>query len=152
DVKPAVAHNIRYTYGTAVEEINGDLFFRTPNPPYGATISYYLRDAGGNGGGVELTIADASGRKVRTLNGPATPGLHQVQWDLETDAAKMEATASAGAQGRDRTAVTLSERQRRRRVVPGTYTVRLAAGGTTLERPVVVRAEPNEGGRAMPRK
>jgi photosystem II stability/assembly factor-like uncharacterized protein len=154
EVKPAVAHNIRYTYGTAVEEINGDLFFRAPNPPYGATISYYIRNAGGsgNGHGVQLTVTDASGRKVRTLTGPATPGLHHVEWDLETDAAKSEPPPSAIGPGRDRTAVTLSERQRRRRVLPGTYTVRLEAGGTRLERPVVVRAEGNEAVRGLPRK
>jgi len=154
DVKPAVAHNIRYTYGTAVEEINGDLFFRAPNPPYGATISYYLRDgaAGGNGHGVQLTIADAAGKRVRTLTGAAAPGLHQVQWDLETDAAKAEPAPSAVGPGRDRSAVTLSERQRRRRVMPGTYTVRLEAGGTTLERQIVVRAEGNDAVRGLPRK
>src|SRR4051812_26518476 len=59
DVKPAVAHNIRYQNGTSVEEINGDLFFRAANPPYGATITYALKEnAGGN---VTLTIADGSG-------------------------------------------------------------------------------------------
>ena len=45
DVKPAVAHNIRYIYGSGVEEINGDLFFRAKNPPYGTLLSYLLRDA-----------------------------------------------------------------------------------------------------------
>ena len=74
------------------------------------------------------------------------------QWDLETDAAKSEPPPSAIGPGRDRTAVTLSERQRRRRVMPGTYTVRLEAGGTTLERPIVVRAEGNDAVRGLPRR
>jgi hypothetical protein len=64
-----------------------------------------------------------------------------VQWDLETDAAKAQAEAPAFGPGRDRSAVTLSERQRRRRVVPATYTVTLEAGETRLTRPVVVKAE-----------
>ena len=154
EVKPAVAHNVRYTYGTGVEEINGDLFFRAPNPPYGAAISYYLRDTSGNGNGsgVRLTIADAAGKRVRTLSGPGTSGLHQVQWDLETDAAKMEPAPPAFGPGRDRSAVTLSERQRRRRVAPGTYTVTLDAGGTPLTRPIVVKAEGNGVTRVLPRK
>ncbi len=154
DVKPAVAYNIRYTYGTSVEEVNGDLFFRAPNPPYGATISYYLRDGGSANGNndVTLTIADGAGQTARRLTGPGTPGLHQVQWDLETDAAKAEAALSAVAPGRDRSAVTLSERQRRRRVAPGTYTVTLAIGATPLTRPIVVKEEANDVTRVLPRK
>ena len=64
-----------------------------------------------------------------------------MQWDLETDAAKAQADTPAFGPGRDRTAVTLSERQRRRRVVPGSYTVTLETGSTRLTRPIVVKAE-----------
>jgi len=138
EVKPAVAHNIRYRYGTAVEEINGDMFFRAPNPPYGATISYSLKEAAGRD--VKVTITDAGGRTVRSLTGPGTAGLHHVQWDLETDAAKAQPAPGIGP-GRDRSAVTLSERQRRRRVMPATYTATLEVGATRLTRPVVVKAE-----------
>jgi len=151
EVKPAVAHNIRYRYGTAVEEINGDLFFRAPNPPYGATLSYLLRSA--PGGDAKVTITDASGKVVRSLTGPGTSGLHHVQWDLETDAAKAQGVQGFGP-GRDRTAVTLSERQRRRRVIPGTYTATLEVGSAKLTRPVVVRAEAGlrpEGGASAAR-
>jgi hypothetical protein len=139
EVKPAVAHNIRYRYGTSVEEINGDLFFRAPNPPYGATITYSLREPAK--GDVTVTISDTSGKAIRSLIGPGTAGLHHVQWDLETDAAKAQAAAPAFGPGRDRSAVTLSEQQRRRRVAPGTYTAALEVGSTRLIRPVVVRAE-----------
>ena len=138
DVKPAIAHNIRYRYGTAVEEINGDLFFRAPNPPYGTTISYLLRTAAS--GDAKITIADAAGKLVRSLSGPAAAGLHHVQWDLESDAAKAQVAQGFGP-GRDRSAVTLSERQRRRRVMPGTYTATLEVAGTKLTKPVVVRPE-----------
>jgi photosystem II stability/assembly factor-like uncharacterized protein len=134
EVKPAIAHNLRYRNGTAVEEINGDMFFRTPNPPYGATITYSLRQAVGTA--VKLTITDAAGQTLRTLTGPGTAGLHHVQWDLETDRAK-----AAAGDARDRAAVTLSEQQRRRRVVPGTYTATLTAGAATLSRPIVVKWE-----------
>jgi hypothetical protein len=139
DVKPAIAHNIRYTYGTSVEEINGDLFFRALNPPYGALITYYLEAAGIRD--VKLTITDAAGKIVRTLNGPATVGLNQVQWDLETDVAKAEPALQAIDTSHDRSAVTLSERQRRRRVKPGSYGVTLQVGDVSLTRPVVVRVE-----------
>jgi photosystem II stability/assembly factor-like uncharacterized protein len=138
EVKPAIAHNIRFKYGTAVEEINGDLFFRAPNPPYGATISYWLRNA--TGGDAKVTIADGGGKVIRTLTGAGSAGIQHVQWDLETDAAKAQVAPGFGP-GRDRSAVTLSERQRRRRVVPGTYTATLEVGSTKLTRPIVVRAE-----------
>ena len=97
DVKPTVAHNIRYTYGTGVEEINGDLFFRAANPPYGATISYYLKDA--IAGDVKLAVNDTSGTVIRTLTGPGRAGLHHVQWDLETDAAKAQVQQGGGGRG-----------------------------------------------------
>jgi photosystem II stability/assembly factor-like uncharacterized protein len=149
DVKPPVAHNIRYTYGTGVEEINGDLFFRAANPPYGATISYYLKDA--IAGDVKLAVNDTSGTVVRTLTGPGRAGLHHVQWDLETDAAKPQVQQGGGGRGGgDRSAVTLSERQRRRRVSPGEYTVALTAGTATLRKTVVVKAEPDGVRRVLP--
>jgi hypothetical protein len=126
---PAVAHNIRYTYGSGVEEINGDLFFRGENPPYGVAITYYL--AGDTGGEARLTVQDASGRVVRSLNGPGSGGMHRISWDLETDAA--QAAGSGGG--------TASEQQRRRRVAPGLYRITLRAGEATLIRTVEVRAE-----------
>ncbi|HQZ37579.1 MAG TPA: hypothetical protein PLH72_00965 [Vicinamibacterales bacterium] len=147
--KPAVAYNVRYTYGTSVEEINGDQFFRAANPAYGATISYYLRQPAGRE--VALSIADAAGKTIRTLAGPGTSGLHQVQWDLEPDAVAADSPTTAGAV-RDRSAVTLSERQRRRRVAPGTYTVTLEGAGASQNRQVVVRAEGNDVQRVIPRK
>ena len=150
DVKPAVAFNVRSTYGnSAYEEINGDLMFRTPNPPYGTMLSYYLGNAAG--GDVKLTVSDDAGKVMRTLTGPSTPGLHSVQWDLETDAAKAQ-LAPGVAPVRDPAAVTPSERQRRRRVRPGSYTVTLEAGRTTLKRSVIVKAEGNDVHWVLPRK
>ncbi|MGH9141209.1 MAG: VPS10 domain-containing protein [Vicinamibacterales bacterium] len=152
DVKPTVAYNQRYTYGTSVEEVNGDRFFRAENPPYGSTITYYLKTASAP---VGLVVKDSAGNSVRTLSGPGTPGLHQVQWDLETDSAQ----AATGTQGRggggrggDRSAVTFSERQRRRRVAPGSYTVTLTANQTTFSRPAMVTAEGHDVQRVLPRK
>jgi hypothetical protein len=36
-----------------------------------------------------LTIADASGRAIRTLTGPATKGIHRVSWNLREPAAEL---------------------------------------------------------------
>src|SRR5438067_2302488 len=50
------------------------------NPPYGADINYYLKSAAS--GGVTITIQDAKGQTLRTLNGSQAPGLHRMYWDL----------------------------------------------------------------------
>jgi photosystem II stability/assembly factor-like uncharacterized protein len=90
--------------------------FTTDNPPFGALLTYYLRqapttarearhatekvlrDQGGDvpfpgfdrlreealesGPKVLLIVSDATGRKVRWIEGPASAGLHRVNWDL----------------------------------------------------------------------
>jgi photosystem II stability/assembly factor-like uncharacterized protein len=51
------------------------------NPPYGATIQYYLGTKAG--GPVRIVIADSSGNTVTDLPGDSQPGLHRVEWDLK---------------------------------------------------------------------
>jgi photosystem II stability/assembly factor-like uncharacterized protein len=150
EIKPTTAYNVRYTHGTSVEEVNGDLFFRAPNPPYGATIPYYLKTAAR--GEVKVTMKDGANTTVRTLTAPGTAGLHLIQWDLETGMAQAQAPAGGGRGGGDRSAVTFSERQRRRRVAPGTYTVTLDVDGTLLNRAAIVRAEEPDMRRVSPRQ
>ncbi|MFQ5744477.1 MAG: WD40/YVTN/BNR-like repeat-containing protein [Acidobacteriota bacterium] len=78
------------------------------NPPYGAAINYYLREAIDSGAGpsapprpapvgpfaapvndgtvpggpVEITILDAQGEAIRTLHGPSNAGINRIWWDL----------------------------------------------------------------------
>ena len=56
------------------------------NAPYGAGINYHLKSA--PSGSVTITIQDAKGQTVRTLDGPRTPGLHRVYWDLRDTASR----------------------------------------------------------------
>lgn len=142
DVKPVVAYNLRHTYGVTIEELNGDAFFRGENPPYGAVITYYLREPAP--GDLELTISNGSGEILRTLAAPGEAGLHQVVWDLEPEADRV-----APIDPRVRTA---AERQRRRRVEPGAYTVTLEAVGEPLSRPIEVRVERDGIRWVLPRK
>ena len=53
------------------------------NPPYGASISYWLGQAGADGAVVR--IADAAGNEVRTLEGPGQAGINRVWWDLRDE-------------------------------------------------------------------
>jgi photosystem II stability/assembly factor-like uncharacterized protein len=57
------------------------------NPPYGASINYYLKD--GPAGDVEVEIADSDGRSVRKLKGTKEPGLNRLWWDLKYESLEM---------------------------------------------------------------
>ena len=50
--------------------------FFAPNPEFNGVISYYLRD--GAAGQAEITVADAAGKTMRKLKGPAAKGVNRV--------------------------------------------------------------------------
>jgi photosystem II stability/assembly factor-like uncharacterized protein len=56
-----------------------------PNPPFGALLTYHLRDDLGEGAKIVLTVTDAEGKKLQPISGPATAGFHRVAWDLRAD-------------------------------------------------------------------
>ncbi len=93
--------------------------FFAPNPVTGAPITYFQSKSGGD---AEISIADAAGQTIRTLQGPALAGLNRVHWDLRQ-------TPAAGGLGP--------------KVLPGVYTVTLsAAGGAPLKTNVTVLPDP----------
>lgn len=152
-VEPATLFPLRHAYlyhelGYARAAFGN---YATPNPPFGATFTCFLRNE--PTGRVVLTVADADGNQVRQIDGPSSAGLHRVTWDLrgeadnspeaqrayeeememneEEEAEAEQAQASGGEPRRARPA-----RSRRRRpgplVEPGRYTVTLSlsADGT----------------------
>jgi photosystem II stability/assembly factor-like uncharacterized protein len=56
--------------------------FTAPNPPFGALFTYYLNVDQPAGAKIVLTVTDKSGNVLKRLDGPATAGLHRVNWDL----------------------------------------------------------------------
>ena len=76
--------------------------YTTQNPPFGAMLTYYLRDgiAEGEGSRVVLTIADSDGNPVRQIVGPTAAGLHRVTWDLRRGPARSEGSSEGGRRGR----------------------------------------------------
>lgn len=105
-------------------DAQGASFFAAPNPPDGALIDVYVRDASATAPSLE--IVDASGRLVRTLTVAAgRTGLQRVSWDLR---------AAPAAGGRPGGAGTL--------VPAGTYTARLTLGATTVTTTVTVNGAP----------
>jgi hypothetical protein len=74
----------------------------SPNPDFGAILSYYLRTdvpTGSNADGprVVLQIEDDNGRLVRELDVSPRSGLHRTAWDLRESAPQTPQTAPARA-------------------------------------------------------
>jgi photosystem II stability/assembly factor-like uncharacterized protein len=112
--------------------ITGAKNFLGETPPPGTAISYYLRNAVRDS--VEITITDVTGRVVRTLRGPGAAGINRVQWDLRGDRpAGAPAGGGGGGGGFQFQQVLLGPP-----IGPGTYLVRLRAGGRELTRTVDV--------------
>jgi len=138
-VKPAIRARTRYTYGTTIEQLNGDMFFRGENPPTGTSVWYSLGEPQAE---VTIAVTDEDGHAVRTLNGPGTAGLHRVTWDMKPDAPDPTRRP------------TLSETEAHRWVPVGTYRLTLTAGTISRSRLVDVIDERSGGpphGRAMQR-
>ena len=119
------------------------------NPPYGASINYYLRAA--PPGDVTVSIVDGD-RVIRTIAAPKAAGLNRVYWDLRdepTPEVRMRSSLAFApdiplgpdgtrpAQGAGRMSILMP---------PGAYTVRLNVGGKTLTQKLEVRKDPNSGG------
>ena len=120
------------------------------NPPYGSSISYYLKSS--PKGDVKIRIEDAKGQTVRTLTGTKSAGINRITWDLRGELTKETRLRTSpayapeirvGAEGwraaPDGARMSLL-------VPPGTYTVKLSAGGPELSRPFIVKKDPNSGG------
>jgi len=126
------------------------------NPPYGADINYYVKSAPPNGSAT-IAIQDGKGQTIRTLNGPASPGLHRVYWDLRDAASKRvqfrtsplhapdirvgpdglrESEGGFGAGGGGLAVLQ----------APGTYTVKLSVGGRDYTQPLRVLKDPHSAG------
>jgi photosystem II stability/assembly factor-like uncharacterized protein len=107
--------------------------FAGTNPARGAVIRYWLGREVEEEPTITLTILDAEGQLVRELEGPGTRGLHQVAWDLRTEPPYEPPEEERGGFFRGARGI---------RVLPGTYTVRLDAGGATQSDELEVAWDP----------
>jgi hypothetical protein len=130
-VRPALRFTTRFTrYGI------GDKVFTGPNPPYGALISYYLRDKPDDKAAFKVQILDQSGKLVQEIERPAKEkGLNRVTWNLRFGGAEVRRPPSE-----EETAFTGPPRGPQ--VLPGIYTVKLTIGARTFEERVEVRLDP----------
>jgi len=115
------------------------------NPRYGASLHYWLKDAATDS--LTLEVLDASGTVVRTLKSKGSAGINRVQWDLRGELTKElkirvppRYAPWNGVPPEGRAAPGLGRMALL--VLPGTYTVRLAAAGKTLTQPIEVLQDP----------
>ena len=112
----------------------GDKKFQGPNPPPGSPITYYLRD---KTDGLKLEVLDAASKVIRTIaKAPADAGLNRIYWDMRYDAPRAR-HENAG----DDDESEFRGPPRGPQAMPGRYTVRLTAGGVTVQKPIEVKAD-----------
>ena len=149
---PAHLFTVHSTYrlrGITVPYASSDDPTAGQNPPYGASINYYLKAA--PKADPSIKIVDAEGKTVRTIRGTRTAGLNRVWWDLRTEQSKevrLRTTPLYAPEVRLNAEGwrALPEGGRMNILVaPGTYTVKLSVDGQEFSQPLVVRTDPNTG-------
>jgi photosystem II stability/assembly factor-like uncharacterized protein len=118
------------------------------NPPYGASINYYLKSK--PEGEVKIVIMDKGGQVVKNIEGTKNVGINRVWWDLRYESAKETKLRTSpigaphikvGAKGW-RSIVTWDSGITPL-AAPGTYTVKLSVNGQELTQELVVKKDPH---------
>jgi photosystem II stability/assembly factor-like uncharacterized protein len=73
-------HAYQYPVRNQVRPVQAD--WVAPNPPYGAILTYHVRDKAAEGTQWAIAISDAAGREIRRIDLPGDPGLKRVVWNL----------------------------------------------------------------------
>jgi photosystem II stability/assembly factor-like uncharacterized protein len=118
------------------------------NPPYGASISYYLKTP--PAGPVTLAILDQKGQTIRTLSGTKQAGLNRVTWDLRNEPTPEVRLRTSPLYAPDVQVGPQGWRSGGGQMTllspPGNYTVKLTAAGRDFTQPLVVRKDPHSAG------
>ena len=117
----AIEPRPRYGFGAIGNYfLRGSSTLDAPNEPDAIVINYYVKTD--VEGGARVTVADAGGRVVATLTGPARRGLNRVQWSLGGGGGGRGGGAAAGGPP-----------------PVGEYVVTLEVGGEKMSQPARVR-------------
>jgi photosystem II stability/assembly factor-like uncharacterized protein len=115
----------------------GERSFSAPNPPFGTTLTYYVKDSLPKGRDLTLAIYDSTGKRIRDLTVNAKPGMHRATWDLRLSPPYVNPRAQ-GTRGQPTGPF----------VLPGRYVARLTLAGNdtlmsqSMETPLTVNADP----------
>jgi hypothetical protein len=125
-MRPAIAYLNDQQHG---QQVGGEKVFVGENAPRGSMIAYYLKPlSGGSAADVKITIADATGKVIRNLDGPKEPGINRVLWNLAPDPPQGQQAAGGGG-GRGGAPQPVDA---------GTYMVTLNVGGKSMTKAVTV--------------
>lgn len=138
-VKPVTLFNYNNSFPGGVSGAGslGERSYSAPNPPFGATLTYYMKDSVPKGRTLSLAVFDSTGKRIRDLTVNSKRGLHRATWDLRLGAPYFNPRPQ-GNRGQPTGAL----------VLPGRYSARLTLGGrdsvaeTSIETPVVVNPDP----------
>ena len=123
------------------------------NPPYGASINYYLKEKAIDS--VHLVIEDAEGKPINTIVGSGDKGINRVWWNLRHSDYQFPPLRT---KPRDKDWVKLDENGERDMFIydldvgpgmaptlvpPGNYTVEIRIGDTRIKKSIVVHKDPN---------
>jgi len=138
----------------------GQQMFTAKNPPYGAILNYYLKDAvppeapkaektdkektaadesekpavePKKEGSVKISVAGKDGKVLREFEGPAAAGVNRTAWDLRYDP-----TAEPTEEQKEAIAAGYGTGPRGPLVDPGEYTVTIKAGAKEATQKVLV--------------
>ena len=123
------------------------------NPPYGASINYFLGSL--PAGEVEIEIADAEGRTIRKLKGTKQAGLNRLWWDLKYEPLEAPRLRTSplehpeiglNAEGWRAFPMGPESESPAPLVPPGAYTVKLKVGQADSARQLTVLKDPNSQG------
>ena len=115
----------------------GQSVFMGENPVDGTVVTYRL---GPGSGPARLTVRDAAGEVVRTLEVPSGPGVHRVDWDLRHALPSAEDTEWAP---HDPAVVPRTLDERGPFVSPGVYSLELSARGEVRTGNLTVGGDPD---------
>jgi len=147
--EPRAAYRFRPTvapYASSQEPVAGQ------NPPYGASIDYWLSASAAEADSVAIEIVDANGDAIRSMRGGAREGINRVWWDLRLDSSERPVLrtrpryASWVVLGEDGTRDAPGLRSVSTLALPGVYTVTLVVGGESYSTSLEVRKDPNSRG------
>ncbi len=151
-LQPRIAYRFRKTttYRMSDEDNSYGL-----NPPYGASLNYYLKDPAKNP--ITIELINSQGQVIRKLNGSRHKGINRIWWDLRyspTAEVKLRTTPAAqphiwqerrflGKKTREIYHWGINPAKRGPLVMPGKYTVRLRDGKNIQTKILMVRKDPN---------
>ena len=108
----------------------GHKLFVAPNPPFGAMISYYLKEEAKED--VKIIIQDSTSGAIRELEGSKSAGINRITWDLRYGLPEVPGEQRAGRRFRLLAPF----------VLPGEYQVKLKAAGQEMTKAVQVEGDP----------